>query len=107
MSHELQTARAGRIGGDSVDVVPDGVGVESGSRALPDVEAVIRKVICGELALREKDVTLETTLGSLDADSLEIASLMQALEDELGVELEDRDFGRTTTVKQLVEYANR
>ena len=105
MGNEHQDSTAHGLCGAAADLVADGAQVRPDGGVVPDLEQVIRKVIAEELAVREKSITRETTLGSLEADSLEVASLLQALEDALGVDLDDRDFGRTTTVGQLVAYA--
>ena len=65
----------------------------------------IREVICEELGARPEDVTPETALGELDADSLEIAALVITLEDTLAVELSEEKWSRVSKVKDLVRLA--
>jgi acyl carrier protein len=60
----------------------------------------IREVAESELGVL--DVTPETTFVSLVTDSLEMVSLIQALEDSLGVEIPDCGL---FTVADLVKYA--
>jgi len=63
----------------------------------------VSSVVCSELGL-SSGLSPDSTLGSLDADSLEIASIVMALEDEFSVDLPSDEFGRLSTLKDLVSY---
>lgn len=48
------------------------------------------------------DVTMEATLEDLDMDSLDVVEVMQAIEDELGVEVPDEDLEDLTTIGDAI-----
>ncbi|MBQ1327845.1 MAG: acyl carrier protein [Eubacterium sp.] len=65
----------------------------------------IKKVIVDTLSCDEDKVTLEASLtDDLGADSLDAVELGMAVEDALGVTIEDDDLPNIKTVQDLVNY---
>lgn len=68
----------------------------------------IKEIIVENLGCEEEDVALEANLiKDLNADSLDIVELSMACEDEFGVKIEDEDFEKIQTVKDIVDYVEK
>lgn len=68
----------------------------------------IRKIIAEQFELSEDEITLDTNImEDIGADSLDIVELITTLEDTFGVVVADEDLGNLTTVRQVVEFAER
>ncbi len=48
------------------------------------------------------EVTVESTLEDLDMDSLDVVEVMQAIEDEHGIEVPDEDLEDLTTIGDAI-----
>ena len=65
----------------------------------------VRDVIVETLSCDEADVKLDTNLiEDLEADSLEIVELSMALQENLGVGIEDEDLENIKTVQDILDY---
>ncbi len=65
----------------------------------------IKSVIVDTLSCDEDKVTLEASLtDDLGADSLDAVELGMAIEEALGVTIEDEDLPKIKTVQDLVDY---
>ena len=65
----------------------------------------IRDIIVDTLSCDAEDVKPETNLiEDLEADSLEIVELSMALQEELGVGIEDEDLEKIHTVQDILDY---
>lgn len=65
----------------------------------------VRDIIVDTLSCDAEDVKLETNLiEDLEADSLEIVELSMALQEELGVGIEDEDLEKIHTVQDILDY---
>ena len=65
----------------------------------------VRDVIVETLSCDEADVKLDTNLiEDLEADSLEIVELSMALQEKLGVGIEDEDLEKIHTVQDILNY---
>ena len=65
----------------------------------------IKSVIVDTLSCDENKVTPEASLtDDLGADSLDAVELGMAIEDALGVTIEDEDLPKIKTVQDLVDY---
>ena len=65
----------------------------------------VKKVIVDTLGCDEEAVTLQASLQEdLGADSLDAVDLNMALEDELGVSIDDEALANLKTVGDLVNY---
>ena len=65
----------------------------------------VRDIIVETLSCDAGDVKLETNLiEDLEADSLEIVELSMALQESLGVTIEDEDLEKLKTVRDILDY---
>ena len=65
----------------------------------------VRNIIVETLSCDADDVKPETSLiEDLDADSLEIVELSMALQESLGVGIEDEDLEKIHTVQDILNY---
>ena len=65
----------------------------------------VRNIIVETLSCDADDVKPETSLiEDLDADSLEIVELSMALQESLGVGIEDEDLEKIKTVQDILDY---
>ena len=65
----------------------------------------VRDIIVSTLSCDAEEVKLETNLvEDLEADSLEIVELSMALQETLGVGIEDEDLEKIHTVQDILEY---
>ncbi|MCP4668573.1 MAG: acyl carrier protein [Deltaproteobacteria bacterium] len=72
------------------------------------VEEKVRKIICEQLDVDEKDVTLEASFADdLGADSLDQVELIMAMEEEFDVSISDEDAEKIATVQDAIDYVNK
>ncbi|MCI9157831.1 acyl carrier protein [bacterium 1xD42-67] len=65
----------------------------------------VRDIIVETLSCDAEDVKLETNLvEDLEADSLEVVELSMALQEKLGVGIEDEDLEKIKTVQDILDY---
>jgi len=65
----------------------------------------VRDIIVDTLSCDAEQVTPETDLvEDLEADSLEIVELSMALQEKLGIGIEDEDLEKIHTVQDILEY---
>lgn len=65
----------------------------------------VKEVIIKELAVSESQVTEDATFdGDLRADSLDVVTLVMALEDEFSISIPEEDAQNMTTVGDAVRY---
>ncbi len=65
----------------------------------------IREIIAEQLGLDADSITMETSfIDDLGADSLDIVSLIMALEEEFGIEFAEEDTDKIKTVGDAVNY---
>ena len=65
----------------------------------------VRDIIVSTLSCDAEEVKLETNLvEDLEADSLEIVELSMALQESLGVTIEDEDLEKLKTVRDILDY---
>ncbi len=65
----------------------------------------VRDIIVETLSCDAEDVKLETNLvEDLEADSLEVVELSMALQEKLGVGIEDEDLEKIHTVQDILDY---
>ena len=65
----------------------------------------VRDIIVDTLSCDAENVKPETNLiEDLEADSLEIVELSMALQEELGIGIEDEDLEKIHTVQDILDY---
>ncbi len=64
----------------------------------------VREIICDQFEIEESEVTRETTVYDLDADSLDLIDLVMSFEDEFKVEIPDDVIEGIKTVDDIVKY---
>ena len=65
----------------------------------------VRDIIVETLSCDAEDVKLETNpVEDLEADSLEVVELSMALQEKLGVGIEDEDLEKIKTVQDILDY---
>ena len=68
----------------------------------------VRDIIVDTLSCEAGQITLETNLiEDLEADSLEVVELSMALQEKLGVGIEDEDLENIKTVQDILEYIKK
>ena len=68
----------------------------------------VRNIIVDTLSCDAEEVKLDTNLvEDLEADSLEIVELSMALQENLGVGIEDEDLENIKTVQDILDYIKR
>ena len=68
----------------------------------------VRDIIVDTLSWDAEQVKLDTNLiEDLEADSLEIVELSMALQENLGVGIEDEDLENIKTVQDILDYIKR
>ncbi|MFD3682488.1 phosphopantetheine-binding protein [Streptomyces sp. NPDC058613] len=69
---------------------------------MPPVQTVVTTVLTEKFEVSPESVLPDATLESLDLDSLALAELALALQEELGVKVEEHEAAKRTTVGELV-----
>lgn len=65
----------------------------------------VKEIIVENLGCEEEEVLIDTNLiEDLEADSLDIVDISLQLEEEYGIKVEEEDFEKLKTVKDIVEY---
>ncbi len=69
------------------------------------IEEKIKKIICEQLDVAEKDVVSEASfVDDLGADSLDQVELIMAMEEEFDVSIPDEDAEKIGTVQDALDY---
>jgi len=72
------------------------------------VEEKIKKIICEQLEVDEKDVIPEASfVDDLGADSLDQVELIMAMEEEFGISISDEEAEKIATVRNAIEYVEK
>ena len=72
---------------------------------MASVEERVKKIIVEQLGVKDDEVTNEASfVDDLGADSLDTVELVMALEEEFGVEIQDDEAEKITTVQQAIDY---
>lgn len=83
--------------------------LETGPLGPDDVLALVRERLAEILEIDEDTITLDSTFAGLDADSLALIELVEALEEDLGertvgFSIDDEDLEDLKTVREAVDY---
>ena len=69
------------------------------------IEEKIKKLICEQLDVDEKDVVPEASfVDDLGADSLDQVELIMAIEEEFDISVPDEDAEKIGTVQDVIDY---
>jgi acyl carrier protein len=69
------------------------------------IEEKIKKIICEQLDVAEKDVVPEASfVDDLGADSLDQVELIMAMEEEFDISIPDEDAEKIGTVQDALDY---
>ena len=72
------------------------------------VEEKIKKIICEQLDVPEKDVVPEASfVDDLGADSLDQVELIMAMEEEFDISIPDEDAEKIGTVQDALDYVKK
>ncbi len=75
---------------------------------MADIEERVRKIICEQLDVEEKDVVLTASfVDDLGADSLDQVELIMAMEEEFDVSISDEDAEKIATVQDAINYIKK
>ncbi len=75
---------------------------------MADIEERVRKIICEQLDVEEKDVVLTASfVDDLGADSLDQVELIMAMEEEFDVSISDEDAEKIATVQDAIIYIKK
>ncbi len=69
-----------------------------------DIYEKVAAIVAEQLGISADDVTAETTLEDLNADSLDVVEVIMALEAEFNMEIPDEDAEKIKTVGDLADY---
>ena len=70
-----------------------------------DIENKVREIICAQLEVAPEKIQPETRFREdLDADSLDLYTLVQELEDSYGVKMSDEQAAQILSVGQAVDF---
>ena len=69
-----------------------------------DIYEKVVAIVAEQLGISTDDITAETTLEDLNADSLDVVEVIMALESEFHMEIPDEDAEKIKTVGALAEY---
>ncbi len=64
----------------------------------------MKKIVANTLRIDEKQVSIETDLRELGADSLDIAELLMELEDHFEISIPNEDTAEFLSLKTAVDY---
>ncbi|TET53319.1 MAG: acyl carrier protein [Desulfobacteraceae bacterium] len=72
------------------------------------IEEKIKKIICEQLEVNEKDVVLEASfVDDLGADSLDQVELIMAMEEEFDISISDEEAEKILTVGDAIAYVEK
>ena len=72
------------------------------------IEERIKKIICEQLEVNEKDIVPEASfVDDLGADSLDQVELIMAMEEEFDISISDEEAEKIVTVRHAIEYVEK
>jgi acyl carrier protein len=75
---------------------------------MADIEERVKRIICEQLDVEEKDVVPTASfVDDLGADSLDQVELIMAMEEEFDVSISDEDAEKISTVQDAVAYVKK
>ncbi len=75
---------------------------------MSDIDAKVKKIICEQLDVDEKEVVPEASfVDDLGADSLDQVELIMAVEEEFDISIPDEDAEKIATVQDVIDYIKK
>ena len=72
-----------------------------------EIESRVKKIVSEQLGVKE-EVTLDASfVDDLGADSLDTVELVMALEEEFGIEIQDEEAEKITTIQQAIDFIEK
>jgi acyl carrier protein len=68
-------------------------------------QAIVGSILTGEFRVRPEDMKPDATLADLDIDSLTVVELIEAVGQELGIRISEREVTQWNTIPDLVATA--
>lgn len=75
--------------------------------AITTIQTAVCRILAEQLCRDEQEITPDSTLDSLGADSLDKVEILMTLEDQFDIEIADWDFADIETVQQAIELVQR
>ena len=73
-----------------------------------DLLKKIRAIVADKLSISEDQVTESASfIDDLGADSLDTVELVMALEEEFGIEIQDEEAEKITTIQQAIDFIEK
>ena len=72
-----------------------------------EIEGVVRMLLVEEFKIDEADIRREATFKEMGLDSLDVVSLVMALEDRLGVEIPERELEGVERLENALDLLER
>lgn len=68
----------------------------------------VKKIVVEQLGVKEEDISPDSSfVDDLGADSLDTVELVMALEEEFGIEIQDDEAEKITTIQQAVNFIEK
>ncbi len=71
---------------------------------LEDTTEKVKDIVADKLSINKEDISSESTLKDLGADSLDIVEMIMTFEEVFGIEIKDEDAEKIKTIKEAVDY---
>lgn len=71
-----------------------------------DTYAKVIDIIADKLSIDKKSITPQSTLQTLGADSLDMVEIIMKLEEYFGIEINDEDAEKLSSVDDVVNYVH-
>jgi acyl carrier protein len=68
----------------------------------------VKQIVVEQLGVNEEDITPQSSfVNDLGADSLDTVELVMALEEEFGIEIQDEEAEKITTIQQAIDFIEK
>lgn len=72
------------------------------------IEARLRQILCDELMIDDKQITLDATImDDLGAEELDLVEIVISIESRFKIEIDDDDTEKFRTVKDILTYLTK
>lgn len=72
---------------------------------MSSIEERVKKIVIEQLGVKESEVSNSASfVDDLGADSLDTVELVMALEEEFGIEIQDEEAEKITTIQQAIDF---